>query len=81
MDIGLYQKYLQEYVQEAINYSDGSKAGIAEYLHTKRISGVLVLHKEEKKRALMDATHAFDEHRHWPLDIVISHLGVDVTIK
>ena len=81
MDIGLYRRYLQEFIQEAIANSDGSKSGIAEQLHAKHISGLLVVHKEEKKRALADAQRAFDEHRHWPLEIVLSHLGVDVNTK
>jgi hypothetical protein len=41
------------------------------------VGGLLVLHKEEKQRALADARHAFDEHRHWPLEIILSHLGVE----
>jgi hypothetical protein len=78
MDIGLYRQYLQQYVQEAMDESNGSINGIAEYLHAKNITGLVVLHKEEKKRALADARKAFDEHRHWPLDIILSHLGVEV---
>ena len=78
MDIGLYRQYLQQYVQEAMDDSNGSISGIAEYLHAKNITGLVVLHKEEKKRALGDARKAFDEHRHWPLDIILSHLGVEV---
>jgi hypothetical protein len=81
MDIGLYRQYLQQYVQEAIDNSNRTSAGIAEYLHTKNVSGRLVSHKEEKQRALTDARKAFDDHRHWPLDIILSHLGVDVKVK
>ncbi len=77
MDIGLYREYLKKYVSEAIANSDGSISGISEHLSTIRVSGILVRHKEEKKRALADARRAFDEHRHWPLEIVISHLGID----
>jgi hypothetical protein len=78
MDIALYRRYLQQYVQEALDHSNGTIAGIAENLHAMNVSGLLVIHKEEKKRALADARKAFDEHRHWPLDIIISHLGVEV---
>jgi len=78
MDIGLYRQYLQQYVQEAVDNSNGTIAGIAENLHAKNVSGLLVFHKDEKKRALADARQAFDEHRHWPLDIILSHLGVEV---
>ena len=81
MDIGLYRQYLQQYVQEALDHSNGTIAGIAENLHAKHVSGLLVIHKEEKKRALADACQAFDEHRHWPLDIILSHLGVEVKNK
>jgi len=81
MDIGLYRQYLQQYVQEALENSNGTNAGIAENLHAKKISGLLVIHKDEKKRALADACKAFDEHRHWPLDIILSHLGVEVKNK
>ena len=81
MDIGLYRQYLQQYVQEALENSNGTTAGIAEYLHAKNVSGLLVRHKDEKRRALADAQKAFDDHRHWPLDIVLSHLGVEAKIK
>ena len=76
MDSQLYQYYLEKYVQEAIVYSHGNKPGIAEYLHNIRIGRYLVRHKIEKQRALVDAQQAFDEHRHWPLEIILSHLGV-----
>ena len=81
MDIGLYRRYLQQYVQEALDQSNGTIAGIAENLHAMNVSGLLVIHKDEKKRALADARKAFDEHRHWPLDIILSHLGVEVKNK
>lgn len=76
MDIRLYQEYLQQYVQEAIRTSDGSNTGIYECLDSMRVTGVLTRHKEEKRRALADAKAAFSEHRHWPLNIVLSHLGI-----
>ena len=80
MDIGLYRKYLQQYVQEAYENSDGTRSGISEYLSTIKVSGLLTRHKEEKKRALNDARNAFNDHRHWPLDIIVSHLGLDKSI-
>jgi hypothetical protein len=49
-------------------------------LGTITVSGILTRHKEEKKRALEDARTAFNEHRHWPMDIIISHLGLDPSI-
>jgi len=42
MDSSVYHYYLQKYVQEAIIYSNGSKPGIAEYLHNIRIGRWLV---------------------------------------
>ena len=80
MDIKLYQQYLQEYVGRAIQNSNGTNASIAEHLDTIHI-GRLAAHRLEKERALADARKAFDEHRHWPLDIVLSHLGVKVENK
>ncbi len=76
MDHKLYLEYLNQYVREAAAQSDGSVRGIAELLHARSVSGLLVRHREEKKRALHDAQQAFDEHRHWPLEIILGHLGV-----
>ena len=77
MDIGRYQKYLQEYVSTAIRGSDGSIGQIRENLASIQIGYFLVRHKREKTQALQDARDAFDEHRHWPLEIILSHLGVE----
>lgn len=78
MDGTLYRQYLKQYVSEAIQNSSGTNAGIAEYLSGIVIGGWLTRHKEEKRRALLDARVAFDEHRHWPRDIILSHLGLDL---
>jgi hypothetical protein len=77
MNIKLYQQYLQQYLKEAIHNSDGTNSGIGSYLSDMKGPGRFSLHATEKARALQDARHAFDEHRHWPLDIIISQLGVD----
>ena len=77
MDIQLYRQYLNKYVQEAIRNSDGSISGISEQLDGITPPGRFSRHKEEKQRALADARAAFSEHRHWPLDILLSHLGVE----
>ncbi len=77
MDIGLYRKYLQQYVSDAMRNSDGSNRGISEYLETIQVKGLFVSHREEKRRALADARQAFDRNRHWPTEIVLSHLGVE----
>ncbi len=76
MDIGAYRQYLEKYVTEAVQNSDGSISGISNYLWNIRISGILVRNRTEKQKALDDAREAFDSHRHWPLEIILSHLGV-----
>jgi hypothetical protein len=77
MDHTLYQRYLNEYVHLAMRESDGTNRGIAERLSEIQVRNYLVVHGEEKRRALKDARQAFDEHRHWPTDIVLSQLGVE----
>ena len=78
MDRVRYQQYLKQYIAEAIQQSDSSTRGIAEHLSTLQVKGLLVMHREEKQRALADARQAFDEHRHWPLEIVLRHLGISL---
>jgi hypothetical protein len=78
MDIGVYRQCLEQYVTEALERSDGTHAGIAEYLSSIKVSGPFVRNKVEKQTALREAINAFEHHRHWPLHIVLSHLGVDV---
>ena len=75
----IYRRYLQEYVQEAIDNSDGTNSGISSYLWEKKLGRFLVSNKNEKQRALNDARKAFDDHRHWPQPIVLSHLGIENT--
>jgi hypothetical protein len=41
-----------------------------------KVSGFLVRNRAEKQKALEDARNAFDSHRHWPVEIVLSHLGI-----
>ncbi len=78
MDYHLYQRYLNEYVAQALRESDGTPRGIAEQLAAYQPGGRFAAHKEERRRALADARQAFDEHRHWPLEIILSQLGVKV---
>ncbi len=78
MDIKLYQQYLNEFVRNAVRQSNGSVQGTAERLHELEIKGIFVSHREEKRRALADAQRAFDDHRHWPMEIIISHLGISM---
>lgn len=82
MDFKIYRKYLIQFIQEAIQNSNGTNAGIAEVLQERTIGRApWIRHKEEQQRALLDARKAFDEHRHWPLDLVLSHLGIDRELK
>ena len=78
MDLGLYRQYLEEYVREALQNTEGTNRAIREYLSEKQIPRFLVRHREEKQRALAEARRAFDEHSHWPVEIVISHLGINL---
>ncbi len=78
MNIGVYRQLLDQYVREALDNSDGTHAGITEYLNSIKVSGQFVRNKTEKQTALREAINAFEQHRHWPLEIVLSHLGVDV---
>jgi hypothetical protein len=78
MDIGLYRRLLNEYVQAAYDNSDGSPAGMAEYLRSINVSGRFVRHRKEKQAARQEAIKAFEEHRHWPMEIILSHLGVEI---
>jgi len=78
MDGKLYQKFLNEYVKNAVENSDGNVRQIADWLHTQEVKGLFVAHRMEKERALADAKKAFDEHAHWPLEIIISHLGISL---
>ena len=69
---------MHQYVKEALENSDGSTTGISRYLWDKTVGGGLFTrHKKEKNEALLEARKAFDEHRHWPVDIVITQLGMD----
>lgn len=76
MDLRVYLHYLEQYVREALENSDGTNAGISGYLWDKRISGLLVRHRFEKQKTLSEARKAFGERRHWPVEIVLSHLGL-----
>ena len=77
MDIGVYRSYLKEIVKEALENSNGTNSGISEYLHMKTVRRFLTRNRSEKLLAIEDARKAFDEHKHWPVEIVISHLGLD----
>lgn len=75
MNIGAYRQALEKYVTEAVQNSDGTNTGISSYLWNIKIPR-LSLNRYERQRALEDARHAFDDHRHWPVDVILSHLGL-----
>jgi hypothetical protein len=75
VDIGAYRQALEKYVSEALQKSDGTHSGISGYLWNIKLSR-LTLNRYEKQRALEDARRAFDEHRQWPIDVILSHIGL-----
>lgn len=75
MDIGAYRQALEKYVTEAMQNSDGTNKSIASYLWNIKLSR-FTLNRYEKQRALEDARHAFDDHRHWPVEVILSQLGL-----
>ena len=75
MDIGAYRQALEKYVSEALQNSDGTHSGISGYLWNIKLSR-LTLNRYEKQRALEDARRAFDDHRQWPIDVILSHIGL-----
>jgi hypothetical protein len=77
MDLGWFRFYQAEYVKQAIKNSDGTNAGIIEYLRSIKPAGRLASHRVEKNHALAEVLKAFDEHRHWPLAIILSYLGIE----
>jgi hypothetical protein len=75
VDIGAYRQALEKYVTDAVQNSDGTHRGISSYLWNIKISR-LTVNRYEKQRALEDARHAFDNHRQWPIEVILSHLGL-----
>ena len=77
MDIGKYRQYLEQLVKEAIQSSNGTNAGISEYLWSLKPAGRFTPNRDEKNKALEEARKVFDDHRHWPLGIILSFLGIE----
>ncbi len=78
MNYQVYERLLQQYLAEAYKNSDGTTRGMAEYLETIQKPGRISMNREEKIKAIDTARKAFEEHRHWPVEIVFSQLGVDL---
>ena len=77
MDIGAYRNAVQSYVRQALENTDGSNKQVSEYLWSLSVPRFLVRHKTEKRQALDDVRKAFDDHSYWPLEVILSQLGVD----
>jgi hypothetical protein len=77
MDYKLYNQYMHEYLKDALASGHNTPTEIARYLDEKSFPGRFARNKEERFRALREVRQAFNEHRHWPLEIILSHLGID----
>lgn len=77
MNHQLYQKYLHDYLQEALGRVSHNTPAVMVYLSEMEMPGRFARHREERLKAITTLRQAFEEHRHWPLEIVISHLGLD----
>ena len=78
MDHKIYRQYMRSYIEAAIRNGYAKPTEIARYLDEIPWPGRFARHKEERTRALLDVRQAFSEHRHWPLDIILSHMGLDI---
>jgi hypothetical protein len=76
MDHQLYRKYRLQYLKTAFQGSDRSPRAIYTALTEIPPPGRFSFHQVEKIRALRDLRDAFESHRHWPLEIVLSQLGI-----
>ncbi|MBM3130242.1 MAG: hypothetical protein FJ009_16655 [Chloroflexi bacterium] len=76
MDQKVYRQFLREFLRDASQKSDGSNAGMANFLMQQIQPGRFTRHRDEKIRALNDLQRAFSEHRHWPVDMVFTYLGI-----
>ena len=77
MDIGAYRTAVQNFVKQALDHTDGSNRQISEYLWSLSVPRFLARNKAEKRQALADVRKAFDDHSYWPLDVILSQLGVE----
>jgi len=78
LDLKRYRAFLRAYLEEALLHSDGTVRGISAYLETLRPGGRFVRFRQERQRALADARRACDEHPHWPLEILLAYLGIEL---
>ena len=71
----LYDQFLEEFIREALLYSDQDVDAAASYLMNQRTPRFLV--KQEKKLALERAQKVFSAYRDRPLWFVLKCLGLE----
>jgi hypothetical protein len=76
MDQKLYRQFMREYLREALEKSDGTNSGMSNYLMQQIEPGRFSRHRDEKIRALNEVQRTFSEHRHWPVDMIFTYLGI-----
>lgn len=72
-----YSRFIEEYIKEALQNTSGTNSAISEYLWSKGYAGRFASHRDERNKALIEARRVFDEYRHWPIEIILSHLGIE----
>lgn len=77
MDNDLFQEYLEEYAQEALNYAQGDVSQAADYLLEKKGPSIFSRHRQEKKKALSRVRKVFQESRDRSAWIALKSLGLD----
>jgi hypothetical protein len=74
MDQSKYNQFVIDYIQEAIEESDGSVSGIANYLEKQKKPGFLA--SGAKKEAFYRVKKVFTEMRDRPFWLVLKALGL-----
>jgi hypothetical protein len=75
MNKDLFDRYLRDYVREALIYGDQKVDGAADYLMNQRKPRFLA--KSERKTALERAQKVFSAYRDRPLWFVLKCLGIE----
>jgi len=78
MDHEAYEKYRRQYLKKAYQESDHTPQAIYRALTEIRQPGRFAFNRDEKMRALRDLESAFEDRRHWPLDIILSHIDISL---
>lgn len=76
MDQERYKECLVDFVRTALDRSDGTPTGAANYLGSRKKPGFLA--SEEKKMAFERVKKVFTEMRDRPLWMVLKGLGLEV---